>query len=129
MLGRTITSSQRNRALPYTYEAQVDRLRGQGSEPVDWSFFSDTVCGIVRLLIDEGYEPHEVHLFGAYGGKLTELDVGPCVGDDGKWLTPPRLCHELEEHYRNTMDERYLGHVEHGECMFEDRDQTPRGPY
>ena len=129
MLGRPLAQSQRNRALPYTYEAQVDRLRGQGSEPVDWSFFSDTVCGIVRMMIDNEYEPHEVRLFGAYGGKLTELDIEPCVGDDGHWLTPPRLCHELEERYRRTMDDRYLGHVEHGECMFEDRDQTGRGPY
>jgi hypothetical protein len=129
MLGRPLAHSQRNRKLPYTYEAQVDRLRGQGSEPVEWSFFSDTVCGIIRMMIDNGYEPHEVRLFGAYGGKLTALDVDPCVGDDGEWLTPPQLCHELEERYRRTMDDRYLGHVEHGECMFEDRDQAGRGPY
>jgi hypothetical protein len=121
--------SKRDKTLPYTYEAQVDRLRGQGSEPCEWSFFSDTVCGIVRLMIEEGYEPHEVRLYGAYRGKLTELDIDPCAGEDGHWLTPPRLCHELEERYRTTMDDRYLGHVEHGECMFEDRDQEGRGPY
>lgn len=129
MLGQPMPKSKRNTALPYTYEAKVDRLRGEGSEPLEWSYFSDTVCGIVRLMIDEGYAPHEVRLFGAYGSKLTELDVDPCVGPDGEWLTPPRLCHELEERYRQTMDARYLGHVEHGACMFEDRDQTGKGPY
>lgn len=129
MPGHPMPRSKRNRTLPYTYEAQVDRLRGQGSEPVSWSYFSDTVCGIVRLMIEEEYEPPEVRIFGAYGGRLTELDIEPCVGEDGHWLTPPRLCHELEERYRMTMDDRYLGHVEHGECMFEDRDQTGKGPY
>ena len=52
MLGRPIAHSQRNRALPYTYEAQVDRLRGQGSEPVDWSFLSDTICGLILQMIE-----------------------------------------------------------------------------
>jgi hypothetical protein len=121
--------SKRDSTIPYTYEAQVDRLRGQGSEPVDWSFFSDTICGLVRLMIDEEVSPDEVRFYGAYRGKLIALDTAPCVTDDGDWLTPPHLCHELEAHYRRTLDERYLGHVEDGECMFEDRDQAGYGPF
>ena len=129
MSGHATARSQRDASIPYTYEAQVDRLRGQGSEPMDWSYFSDTICGLVRLMIDEGIKPTEVRFYGAYRKELTKLDTEPCVGEDGDWLTPPRLCHALETHFRETKDERYRGHVEHGECMFEDRDKEGRGPY
>lgn len=96
---------------------------------MDWSYFADTICGLVRLMIDEGIKPTEVRLYGVYQRKLTPLEVERCLGDDGGWITPPQLCHELEDHFRETMDERYRGHVEHGECMYEDRDQTGHGPY
>lgn len=129
MLGKTMPASKKDSALPYTYEARVDRFRGAASEPLEWTFLSDTLCGLVRTMIDEGYEPHEVRIFGAYGGDVVELEVDACVGPDGRWLTPPKLCHELEERFRETMDERYRGHVERSACAFEDRDQRGLGPY
>ena len=61
MSGHATARSHRDASIPYTYEAQVDRLHGQGSEPMDWSYFSDTICGLVRLMIDEGIKPTEVH--------------------------------------------------------------------
>lgn len=129
MLGHTFPRSKRDATIPYTYEAQVDLLRGQGSEPIDQSYFADTICGLVRLMIEEGIQPAEVRFYGVYRKQLIRLEVERCVGEDGAWIKPPRLCHELEEHFRKTMDERYRGHVEHGECMYEDRDQTGHGPY
>lgn len=111
------------------FEAHVDALRGQGSEPIDQPYFFDTICGLVRVMIDEGIKPSEVRLYGVYRKGLIPLEVERCVGDDGEWITPPQRCHELEAYYHETMDERYRGHVEHGECMYVDRDQTGIGPY
>lgn len=68
MSGQPMPASKKNADLPYTYEAQVDRFRGEASVPLAWSFLSDTICGLVRLMIDEGYAPDEVRLFGAYRG-------------------------------------------------------------
>jgi len=129
VLGQPMPASKKDDALPYTYEARVDRFRGAASDPLEWSFLSDTLCGLVRTMIDEGYEPTEVRIFGAYGGDVVELEIDACMDDDGWWLTPPELCHQLEERYRETMDERYRGHVEHGRCAFDDRDQDGKGPY
>ena len=129
MSSQAIPRSKRDATIPYTYEAQVDRLRGQGSAPMDWSYFSDTICGLVQLMIDEEIRPDEARLYGVYRKKLIPLDVDRCLGDDGEWITPPQLCHQLEAYFRETMDERYRGHVEHGECMFEDRDRSGLGPY
>lgn len=129
MLGQPLPRSKRDATIPYTYEAQVDRLQGQGSEPMDWSYFSDTICGLVQMMIDEGIKPTEVRLYGVYRGKLVRLDVERCIGEDGDWITRPQLCHELEAYYRKTVDDRYRGHVEHGKCLFDDRDRTGHGPY
>jgi hypothetical protein len=129
MFGRPTPRSKRDPTIPYTFEAHVDALRGQGSEPIDQSYFSDTICGLVRVMIDEGIKPSEVRLYGVYRKELIPLEVERCVGDAGGWITPPQLCHELEAYYHETMDERYRGHVEDGECMYEDRDQTGIGPY
>ncbi len=121
--------SKKDKTIPYTYEAQVDLLRGQGDRPMPESYFADTICGLVETLVEEGIAPHEVCLFGVYQGKQIELETDRCVGDDGDWMVPPQLCHELEAYYRETMDDRYRGHVEHGSCRYEDRDTTGHGPY
>ena len=79
MLGRSIPRSKRDATIPYTYEAQVDRLRGQGSEPLDWSYFADTICGLVQLMIDEDISPSEVRFYGAFHKKLIQLDMGALI--------------------------------------------------
>lgn len=127
--GSGLPPSKRDRTIPYTYEAQVDRLRGAGSEPLVGSYFADTLCGLVELLAGEGIAPSQARLFAVYRRELTPLDAGRCLGEDGAWLRPPRLCRALEQHFLATGDERYRGHVEDGCCAYEDRDTTGHGPY
>lgn len=120
--------SKRDRSLPYTYEAWVDILDGQGREPIYDHFFSATICGLVEHLDDQGLRPDEVKLYGVYRGKKTRLKRELLITPAGRWLKPPELCHELEEYFARTGDECYRGHVETGSCAFEDRDQTGSGP-
>ena len=49
------------------------------------------------------------------------------INDDQKWLPRPEICHSLETHYKETLEERYKGHVEKDTCLFEDRDRKGRG--
>ena len=116
-------------SLPYTYEARVDMLAGRGSAPFYEHYFSDTICGLVEYLSDNGIRPAEVRLYGVYRKRQIPLEVELCVDRKGTWLTRPNLCHALEEHYRKTMDSRYLGHVAHGTCSYDDRDRRGLGPF
>ncbi len=121
-------ASKRDRTLPYTYEAWVDILAGRGREPLYDHYFSDTLCGLVECLAEEGVAPGCVKLFGHYHGQASALDVSVLLGGDGRWLQRPLLCHALEEHYAITHDECYRGHVEKSPCRFEDRDRSADGP-
>jgi hypothetical protein len=120
--------SKRDKGLPYTYEAWVDILDGQGREPVFDHYFSSTICGLIEHLDDLGLCPEEVRLYGVYRGRKTRLYRELLTTDDGQWLKRPVLCHQLEEYYARTGDEYYRGHVETGECAFEDRDRARSGP-
>lgn len=121
--------SKRDKRLPYTYEARIDALGGQGSEPVPESYFVDTICGLIDCLVDNDIAPDRVELFGVYRKEQIPLEVSLCVDEDGKWLARPGVCQTLEDHYRETLDERYRGHVDSGACAYEDRDRRGSGPY
>ncbi len=121
--------SKRDRTIPYTYEAQVDRLLGAGSAPLAASYFADTLCGLVELLAEEGIAPAQARLFAVYQREQTALEAERCLGENGDWLRPPRLCRALERHFHATGDERYRGHVEGGNCAYDDRDKAGHGPY
>jgi len=120
--------SKRDRTLPYTYEAWVDILAGEGSEPVFDHYFSDTICGLVEYLDEHEIRPEHVKLYGVYRRKPTELDPGLCTTADGRWLKRPELCRALEERYGHDHEECYRGHVEKGSCLFEDRERGGTGP-
>jgi hypothetical protein len=120
--------SKRDRSLPCTYEAWVDILAGGGREP-EWDhYFSDTLCGLIECLDEQGIGPAHVRLFGVYRKEQTPLDTGVLVDADGRWLARPDLCHALEVHYAVTREECYRGHVEKGTCAFADRDRDGDGP-
>ena len=120
--------SKRDTTLPYTYEAWVDILGGEGREPIYDHYFADTICGLVELLETKEIVPAEVRLFGVYRRRLIPLETDVVTDHDGDWLERPALCHALEEHYASPREERYRGHVEHGHCAFEDRDRRGSGP-
>jgi len=120
--------SKQDRSLPYTYEAWVDILQGEGSQPVQDHYFSDTLCGLVEYLAENEILPDHVQLYGLYEGELTRLDTAVCTDADGAWLSRPTLCRALEQHHAHTHEECYRGHVERGHCLFEDRDRQGEGP-
>lgn len=120
--------SKSDRTLPYTYEGWVDILAGQGTEPVYDHYFSDTLCGLIEALDEEGIDYLNVRLFGLFRGQQAELDKSLCTDLRGHWLKRPQLCRVLEEHYEHSHEECYKGHVEKGHCLFEDRDRQGFGP-
>ena len=113
--------SKYDKTLPYTYEAKVDVLCGQGESPVYRYCISDTICGLLGYLHEQDISPDFVELNGVYLGKEIALEVHYCINRKGQWLKPPELCKSLEGRYKQTMEERYKGHVASGECSFEDR--------
>lgn len=121
--------SKYDKSLPYTYEARVDALYGQGDEPVYNYYQSDTICGLIESLDEKDIAPEEVQLFGIYLGKEIELETKFCTTRDGKWLKRPAICKALEGRYKKTLEERYKGHVANEECSFDDRDRQGSGPY
>ena len=120
--------SKRDRSLPYTYEGWVDILAGAGRDP-EWDhYFSDTLCGLIAYLDEQGIRPADARLFGVYRKQQTALDPAPLVDGDGNWLKRPELCQALEAHFAITHEECYRGHVEKGTCAFADRDRAGSGP-
>lgn len=120
--------SKRDKGLPYTYEAWVDILNGQGHEPVYDFFFSSTICGLIEYLDNKNFRPEDVRLYGVFRGRKIRLSVELFMTVDGSWLKRPELCHVLEEHFELTGDECYRGHVEKGPCSFDERDRDGLGP-
>jgi len=120
--------SKRDKSLPYTYEAWVDILAGEGREPVYDHYFSGTICGLIEYLDEHEIRPCDVRFCGVYRGRQIPLDVAVCTGPDGAWLKRPELCRMLEEQYDHSHDECYRGHVEKEPCLFEDRERGGSGP-
>ena len=113
--------SKYNKDLPYTYMAKIFSI--EGDDETAHCQFSDTICGLIEFLEENYIAPDEVELYGCYLEKEILLDKTPCLSDDGNWLMRPLLCRALEIHYQKTMDERYKGHVELDDCLFDDRDR------
>jgi hypothetical protein len=119
--------SKYDKSLPFTYYAQIPAI--EGDEEFFLYYFSDTVCGLIERLDATNVSPDGVRLYGAYSQGDIPIDTESCTTADGKWLRRPDICRSLEDRYRKTLEKRYKGHVEKGECAFEDRDRRGGGPY
>ncbi len=119
--------SKYDSTLPYTYVAKVAVI--EGDESLFNHYFADTICGLIEYLQEHNISPDEVQLFGCYRDKEIQIDKKYCLSETGNWLKRPDICHSLETHYKESMEEQYKGHVELGECFFEDRDREGSGPY
>lgn len=119
--------SKYDKSLPYTYIAKVPII--EGDEDMINCYFADTICGLIEYLDENNISPEEVQLFGCYLKKEIPIDRKYCISEDGEWLKRPDICHSLETHYQQTMEEQFKGHVELGECSFEDRDREGSGPH
>lgn len=112
--------------IPFTYVAKVSII--PGNKDLANHFFSDTICGLIEYLDENLIKPEEVELFGCYKKKEISIDKKYCLDIYGKWLKRPDLCRSLEAHYKETLEEQYKGHIEHGDCSFDDRDRQAIGP-
>lgn len=119
--------SKYDKTIPYTYSAKVKII--EGDENLVNHYFADTICGLIEYLDENNISPSEVELFGCYLNKEIPLDKKYCTSENGQWLKRPDICHSLETHYKDSMEEQYKGHVELGECSYEDRDRKGSGPF
>jgi hypothetical protein len=119
--------SKYNDTIPYTYIAKVKVFERE--DDLVNHYFSDTICGLIECLIEKNILPEDAELFACYQKKEIPIDKKYCLSEAGKWFERPEICHSLEEHYKETMEEQYKGHVELGDCLFEDRDREGSGPY
>jgi len=115
-------SSKYNKTLPYTYIAKLFVI--EGDEDLCHYYYSDTICSLIEHLEKEEISPEQVHIFGLYNETEIELDKNIFLSEENEWLLRPYLCRALEDHYQTTRDELYKGHIENGECSFEDRNST-----
>ncbi|MCK5032087.1 MAG: hypothetical protein KAS18_00600 [Calditrichia bacterium] len=121
--------SKYDKTLPYTYMAKIDVLNGQGEEPVYDYYFADTICGLVEYLDKHDVYSDEVIVAGIYRTREYVLDKTIFTTKNGEWLQRPQLCNTLEAHYKKTLDKFYKGHIDDGECSFDDRDRQGSGPF
>lgn len=119
--------SKYDKDLPFTYFAKVPAIEGDGK--YFHYYFADTICGLIEYLEEDEIAPDSVQIFGAHLPEDILIDVESCTTDDGKWLRRPDVCRSLEERYKETLMDRYRGHVEGGGCSFEDRDRKGKGPF
>jgi hypothetical protein len=117
--------SKYDKSLPYTYMAKVSAI--EGIEELYSYYFADTICGLIEYLDNHDIGPNTVELFGLYQKREIHLEKGLCLTEDREWLDRPEICHSLETHYKDTLEERYKGHVEKDTCLFEDRNRKGRG--
>jgi len=110
-------ASKYDQTLPYTYEARVSVIEWDDAYN---SYFSDTICGLVKYLREKNIRPNQVTLFEIYQNHEEPLETGYCLDSRDLWLSKPDLCESLKEHYK--------GHIQDGHCSFEDRDPVPCGP-
>lgn len=109
--------SKYDRSLPYTYEARICIFE-DGDEFK--TFFSDTVCGLVDHLQQNGIGPEEAEIFEIYREHETPIAASLLANADGQWLARQELCRAFAHHYP--------GHIREDSCSFEDRGRGCLGP-
>ena len=109
--------SKYDKSIPYTYEARIRII--EGSDEYN-SYFSDTICGLVEYLHQNGIRPDDVQIIEVYQERELPVDVKLFTTPGHQWLFKPDLCRSLEEHYQ--------GHIKESTCTFNDRDGTGSGP-
>jgi hypothetical protein len=119
--------SRYDSSLPYTYVARVPAI--EGDDELHNDYFADTICGLIEYLDTNAVSPDDVEIFGLYQDREIPLEKKYCLDAEGHWLQRPQICHSLEEHYRDTLELQYKGHIEDGDCSYDDRERKGSGPY
>ncbi len=102
--------SKYKKDLPETYEARFS-ITEDGE--ITNTFFSDTICGLVEYLREEGIDPCDVEILEVSQSEEVVISREMYTGEDGEWLGRPDLCKSFESHYP--------GHIHGTECSFSDR--------
>jgi len=113
--------SKYDKSIPYTYLAEMAAI--PGDDDLYSYFFSDTICGLIEYLDENRIGPDDVEIRGVYQNKEIKLDSRYCTDENGKWLTRPNICKSLEAHFKETLEFQYKGHLEAGDCSYDDRDR------
>ena len=121
--------SKYDKSLPYTYMAKIDVINGQSEEPVYDYYLADTICGLIEYLDEHDVHSDEIIVAGIFQTEEHELNKKVFTDKNGMWLKRPLLCRSIEGYYKKTKDEFYKGHVDEGECCFEDRERQGSGPF
>jgi len=114
--------SKYNKDIAYAYLAKVYTVNQD--DRFCRYYYGDTICSLIEYLIENDIAPDEVRMFGMFKGDEVPVDLKCCTSSSGEWLLKPELCRSLEEHYLESFDKIYRGHVEIGECSFEDREEN-----
>ncbi|OGS98096.1 MAG: hypothetical protein A3F73_11580 [Gallionellales bacterium RIFCSPLOWO2_12_FULL_59_22] len=109
--------SKYDKSLPYTYEARVRIF--EGSEEYN-SYLSDTICGLVEYLHENGIKPDEVQILEIYQEQELPIDAKRFTASDQQWLFKPDICRAFEDYYE--------GHIQADTCSFSDRNGKGSGP-
>jgi hypothetical protein len=109
--------SKYDKTIPYTYEARICAVEGSNEYN---SYFSDTICGLVEYLHQNGIKPDEVQIAEVFQEKELQLDRKRYASSDNQWLFKPDLCRSFAGHYK--------GHIHEHSCTFNDRDSAGDGP-
>ena len=113
--------SKYDKNIPYAYMAKIYVI--ENDDDLCRYYYGDTICSLIEHLHNIDIYPFEVELYGIFRGEEILIDQKVCTDEFGNWLLKPELCRSLEEHYKYTLDKIYKGHVEIGECSFEDREE------
>jgi hypothetical protein len=109
------------KSIPYTYEARVDELGGQGEEPMYSYYYADTICGLLEYLKKSEVAPGDVEIFEVYQKGENKIKTKYCLDKNNQWLTRPKICQSLHDHY--------IGHIDEDHCAYRDRNRRGSGPY
>lgn len=109
--------SQRDKSLPYTYEARVPIIAG---EDLYNYYVSDTICGLIEYLENAEIRPEGVKLLEIYRNVENVIPQVLYTTKKGAWLHKPEICQSFKDHYK--------GHISEGTCSFKDRDRHGIGP-
>ena len=109
--------SKYDKSLPCTYEARVS--------VVEWdeaynSYYSDTICGLIDYLRQKNISPDRVTLYEVHHDHESAVETRLCLDDHDLWLSRPKLCQSLLDHYK--------GYIGNRNCSFMDRNHIAFNP-
>jgi len=109
--------SKYDEKLPYTYEARMPII--EGDEEYN-SYMSDTICGLIQYLNENGIDPLEVDIYEIFTDEEKVVPKELYLTKKGAWMHGEEICQSFKDHYE--------GYIYEDGCVFEDRNCKGTGP-